>query len=193
MGVVALLLAGGRGRRFGADKLMHALPGGEPMVLAAWRHLVAAGADRNLALIPPGREALRALLDDAGVPVEVCERAPLGMGETLACGVRAVPDATGWVVALGDMPFIDPATIARVIARLRDGDDIVVPRWRGRRGHPVGFGARFGGDLMALRGDTGARHLLREYGEQVTWVDVDDHGIILDVDTPDDLAAALST
>ena len=193
MDVAALLLAGGRGRRFGADKLMHALPSGEPMVLAAWRHLAAAGAARNLVLIPPGREALGALLEDAGAEVQVCERAPLGMGETLACGVRTVPDANGWVVALGDMPFIDPATIARVIACVREGADIVVPRWRGRRGHPVGFSARFRGELSALHGDTGARHLLREQAEQITWVDVDDHGIVLDVDTPDDLAAALST
>lgn len=191
MEIVGLLLAGGRARRFGADKLLQPLPGGEPMAVVAWRNLTAGGADRNLVLVPPHRPRLCATLAAIGAGVQVCERAPLGMGETLACGVRATRDADAWVVALGDMPFIRPQTIAAVVDRLRGGAHLVVPRCAGRRGHPVGFATCFAPQLMALQGDVGARQLVREQARRIEWLDVDDRGILLDVDTPAELAAAL--
>lgn len=189
--IVGLLLAGGRGRRFGADKLMHPLPGGEPIAVASLRRLAQSGVDRCAVLVPPRRPVLTRVLEASGAMVCVCDEAPQGMGRTLACGIRATHGAAGWVVALADMPFVKTATITRVVQSLRAGGAIVVPRYRGRRGHPVGFAARFESELAALEGDIGARDLLQAHGNHIQWLDIDDAGVLQDVDTPEDLAAAL--
>jgi molybdenum cofactor cytidylyltransferase len=106
------------------------------------------------------------------------------MGASLGCGVAASRDADGWAVALADMPWIAAATIRRVVDALQHGADTVAPTYRGARGHPVGFARRHLAALLALTGDTGARVLLRAEAHAVTLIDVDDPGIVRDVDTP---------
>ncbi|WP_411024318.1 NTP transferase domain-containing protein, partial [Salmonella sp. s58953] len=86
-----------------------------------------------------GRPALQAALAGTGVTVLEGEGAEAGMGATLAAGVRRTSQAGGWVIALGDMPAIHPATQAAVVQALRDGASIVAPYHAGQRGHPVGF------------------------------------------------------
>src|SRR5690606_38639557 len=87
-------------------------------------------------------------------------RARDGMGTGIACGVAASAAAPGWMIALADMPYVSPAAIRAVAARLQQGADLVAPVYRGRRGHPVGFSRRHAGALMQLRGDAGARAIL---------------------------------
>lgn len=190
-GIVGLLLAGGRSRRFGADKLMQQLPSGEPIVLASWRCLARSGVDRCVVLVPPKRPLLVRTLEASGATVRVCHDAPQGMGRTLACGIRAARAAAGWVVALADMPFVKAATAAQVVQRLRAGAAIVVPQYRGQRGHPVGFSACFADELTALEGDIGARRVLQAHARRIVELEVDDAGVLRDVDTPEDLADAL--
>jgi molybdenum cofactor cytidylyltransferase len=109
------------------------------------------------------------------------------MGVSLAEGVRAASDAHGWVVALADMPYIRPDTV-RVIARaLAEGAAIAAPAYRGARGHPVGFARRFFDELSALRGDAGAREILHAHPDWVTLYEVDDPGVLRDIDEPSDL------
>lgn len=181
--VVGLLLAAGHSRRFGSDKLLQPLPGGEPLVVASARRLVAA-TDRTVVLIRPQQPALHRAL--AGLAVEVVETPPDadGMGATLATGIRATPQAAGWVVALGDMPCIAPDTLARVTAALRAGATLAAPYHAGQRGHPVGLAACWRAELAALRGAEGARHLLHAHGAAMVRIDVNDPGCLLDVDTP---------
>lgn len=107
-----------------------------------------------------------------------------GMGDSIAAGVAAEPDCCGWQVVPGDMPFILAATFQRVASTLRH-NTISVPVYRGQRGHPVGFGRDFGPGLMALRGDRGARRLLDTAPVQL--IDVDDPGVLWDVDVPEAL------
>lgn len=115
------------------------------------------------------------------------------MGVTLACGVKAVPDADAWVIALADMPWVAPSTIAALVSALARGADIAAPVRCGRRGNPVGFAARHRDALMALSGDEGARALVAALGDRVTLVEVDDPGIARDVDTPGDLGGGEAT
>jgi molybdenum cofactor cytidylyltransferase len=110
------------------------------------------------------------------------------MGHSLVCGVRALTHAAGWIVALADMPRVRPETIATLVARLRAGARIAVPVWDGRRGHPVGFSASCRDELLALRGDSGARALLERHAADVVRVPVDDPGVVQDVDTLEDAA-----
>ncbi|SDB54010.1 molybdenum cofactor cytidylyltransferase [Pseudomonas sp. NFACC23-1] len=108
-----------------------------------------------------------------------------GLGDSIAAGVQACPDLAGWLMVLGDMPFILPSTIEQVAAGIRE-DGISVPVLSGEYGHPVGFGRAFGPRLMALTGDRGAKALFA--GAQVVEVPVDDPGVTWDVDVPEALA-----
>ena len=182
--VVGILLAAGSASRFGAAKLLARLPNGELVGVAALRNLVAA-VDSTVAVVRPDDAALAAVLDANGARISVCHSAAEGMGVSLAWGVRATPTAGGWVIALADMPWIRPTTIARVADALRQGVAIAAPALNGMRGHPVGFSAKFYGELVTLTGDQGARRLLERHS--VSPIDTDDTGILRDIDIAADL------
>ncbi|HXT03317.1 MAG TPA: nucleotidyltransferase family protein [Casimicrobiaceae bacterium] len=193
MRIVGILLAAGRGTRFGGDKLLapldEARSRGLPtkaMGVVAAEHLVTA-LPEAIAVIRRGDMRLAQSLRDAGLRIVECERADDGMGASLACGVLATGDADAWVVALADMPWIAPATIGAVVDALTNGADIVAPSYRGTRGHPVGFTRRHYVSLVALTGDAGARALIERSRERVTLIDVDDPGATHDIDTRFDL------
>jgi molybdenum cofactor cytidylyltransferase len=107
-----------------------------------------------------------------------------GMGDSIAAGVAACPQLDGWVIMLGDMPFILPSSIKSVLAGIAD-DCVSVPVHAGEYGHPVGFGRSFGAGLMALSGDHGAKPLFAQ--GRVVEVVVDDPGVLWDVDVPESL------
>lgn len=123
----------------------------------------------------------------AAIRWAVCEDAAQGMAASLACGVRANNDACGWLIGLADMPAVPQSAIARVRVALLDGAALAVPTHNGRRGHPVGFAARYRDELLSLRGDAGARQLLERDSSSVAHVEVGDGGILADVDTPADV------
>jgi molybdenum cofactor cytidylyltransferase len=111
----------------------------------------------------------------------------LGMGYSIAHGVLARPQASGWLVLPADMPMVQPHTLQAVAAQL-EHHAVVYAQHLGRRGHPVGFGAELYSELVALQGDEGARRLVARYPAHP--VDVQDAGVLMDVDTPDDLEQA---
>jgi molybdenum cofactor cytidylyltransferase len=107
-----------------------------------------------------------------------------GMGDSIAAGVTACPELDGWLIVLGDMPFIQPSSIDQVLTGIAD-DCVSVPVHEGKFGHPVGFGRHFGPGLMALSGDHGAKPLFAQ--GRVVEVAVDDPGVLWDVDVPEKL------
>ena len=122
-----------------------------------------------------------------GADHSICERAAEGMGFSLACAVAATREASGWLVALGDMPKVQASTMQAVLRALESGASIVIPCHEGRRGHPVGFSAEHRAALLALTGDEGARRVVGANAESVLELAVDDPGVLADVDTPEDL------
>jgi molybdenum cofactor cytidylyltransferase len=188
MSLTGILLAAGRGRRFDplgvCNKLLQRLPGGDLMVVASARLLLSC-APRVIAVVPPDDggvgDALRAL----GCEVSVCPDADTGMGASLAHAIRQSLPAEGWLVALGDMPFVKASTPAALVNAVAAGAGIAVPVCAGRRGNPVAFGAVHRDALLAMHGDQGARRLLQTH--PVLEVVVDDPGILRDIDTPSDL------
>lgn len=187
MKLVGLLLAAGSASRFGSDKLLHPLPHGVPMAAQAARNLRAELA-RVVAVLRPGAEEIGRLLAEEGCETVFCAGAAEGMGASLACGVRAAADADGWLVALADMPFVRPSTIAAVRDALAAGAPIAAPYYRARRGHPVGFSARFRALLERCAGDEGARAILAAHEDRIVKVAVGDPGVLRDIDRPSDLA-----
>jgi molybdenum cofactor cytidylyltransferase len=183
---VGILLCAGEATRFGGDKLRARLPDGRMMVQAACANLHAAVPD-VLAVVRPHDEALTPVLLAAGAKVVVCENARQGMGASLACGVKASREASGWLIALGDMPWIKAATIRSVADALDAGAAVAVPACNGRRGHPVGFARSYFEDLCALGGDVGARDLVQREKHACLILECDDEGVLRDVDTPEQL------
>jgi molybdenum cofactor cytidylyltransferase len=148
-----------------------------------------------VAVVRPGTSELAEALKSEGCEIVVCDNAAEGMGASLACAARAAahfdPPADGYLVALGDMPFVRRTTIAAVRDALAGGAALVAPYFRARRGHPVGVSKIFYEKLLLLRGDEGAKKLLAAHDDQLVKIPVGDPGVIRDIDTPDDLAPPL--
>ena len=191
MRIVGLLLAAGSASRFGSDKLQHPLPHGVAIAVQSARHL-RAGVSRVVAVVRPGAQETARALAAEGCEVAVCEQAATGMGASLACAVRAAGAADAYMVALGDMPFVRPSTIAAVRDALAAGALLAAPYWRARRGHPVGFAGSLRAELEALSGDEGAKRVLAAHEAQLVKVPVGDPGAIRDIDKPSDLAPPLA-
>ncbi len=193
---VGILLAAGRGRRFDPagmrNKLLQPLAGGGadggPVVAASARKLLDA-VPRVVAVVAPDDGGVAALLARLGCDVTVCPDADTGMAASLVHALRhslqLLPAPRSWLVALGDMPHVAPATLAALAGALAAGAPIAAPVMDGRRGNPVGFGRVHLDALLALAGDQGARRLLQAC--PVTDIPVDDAGIFRDIDTPRDL------
>ena len=185
--IAGILLAAGAARRFGAPKLLHPLPDGVPVGIASARTLVQA-VPHTLAVVQAGDRSLIEAYAAIGLGIVENPFADAGMGTSLAAGVTAAAGAGGWLVALADMPWIQPATVRMLADGLRSGASMVAPVFGGRRGHPVGFSHHWGDRLLALGGDDGARSLLAEHADELVLLDTVDAGVLEDIDHPDDLA-----
>ncbi len=185
-----VVLAAGRSSRFGAGhhKLAQAL--GDSTVLAKTIAGAIATHLRTVvvttaAFVDVARSSVAAR-DVVVLPEVGSDGASLlGMGASIAAGVSASPDSHGWLVLPGDMPLIQPATLLAV-ARALDDHAVAFAQYRGRRGHPVGFAAELYTELTELSGDEGARRIIARY--PAFPVELADPGILVDIDTEDDLA-----
>jgi molybdenum cofactor cytidylyltransferase len=113
------------------------------------------------------------------------------MGDSIAAAVRATKDASGWLILPADLPLIRPETLLAVAGALAH-HDVVVPHYRGQRGHPVGFGDTCEAALRALKGPVGAQSIVRAEAAvgAVHDMEIDDDGIVTDIDTLADLRTA---
>ncbi|WP_342590571.1 nucleotidyltransferase family protein [Rhodoferax aquaticus] len=163
-----IVLASGRGARFAAS-------GGTVHKLKARLGGVSV-LDRTLAAVRGS--GLPWLLEQSGLP---------GMGDTIAAGIRATRDAHGWLVLPGDLPLVQAETLRFVAAALVH-HAVVVPVYRGQRGHPVGFAPSCREQLLGLQGDQGAAGVVRAH--PAIELVVNDAGVSFDIDTLKDLERA---
>ncbi len=141
-----------------------------------------------VALIDALAESTDGLTDALNVDTVLAERAALGMSQSLAAGIVAAADADYAFVALADMPFVRLDTLAKLKAMMETAakDAIVRPRFNGAPGHPVGFDRAHFEALRSIEGDEGARQVVTDHPANVIDVDVDDPGVIRDIDIPGD-------
>ena len=193
---IGLLLAAGSGRRFDVSapgRKLDALIDGQSVASRAL-HALIASCDVVLVAARTPTTAVALEAQALGATVLIPEASSLGMGHSLAALAVAAqerfPVAETMVVALADMPWLDPKTIAALVSASRHDDAIVQPTFDGERGHPVVFPARYGPALAACSGDTGARDVVRRNADNLRLVAVTDSGVVRDVDTPADLLPA---
>ena len=188
-GPVVVVLAAGRGSRFQSPEHKLVQPFGTSSILdTTLRHVLAS----RLPMVVVATAAMSEIAGrsvatrDIVVVPEVGETTPhpLGMGYSIACGVGARPDASGWLILPGDMPMVKPETL-QAVAQALGQHTVAYAQYRGRRGHPVGFAAELFSELATLSGDEGARRLLARYPAH--GVEVDDAGVLIDIDTEADL------
>ncbi|EOC1312093.1 nucleotidyltransferase family protein [Cronobacter turicensis] len=171
---VIIILAAGKGARFraggGTTHKLEALLAGKPVL----QHVLAAAQASGLPwhLVRP-------------------EGGTDGMGDSIALGVKATPDAAGWLILPGDLPLITAASL-RQVAKALNEKPVVVPHYQQRHGHPVGFRREYFDALAALSGDEGAKAIVRaaRARAEVLTLALNDAGIVQDIDVPADLLAA---
>jgi molybdenum cofactor cytidylyltransferase len=185
--IAAIVLAAGASRRFGSQKLLAVLHG-KPVVRWSVENLLEAQPDEVIVVTGADGGAVRAALEGLAVRVVVNESWAEGIGSSLRAGIAAVgTDADAAMIVLGDQPGVQTRVIASLLNAHAEGDKaIVVPSYRGERGHPVIFGVSIFPELRTLGGDRGARDLIARDPGRVTVVDFDAPAP-LDVDTEEEL------
>ncbi len=186
LAVAALMLAAGYSRRFGADKRRAALADGRSLLTASLALPCAALDEVWLVLRPDETPAGLGL--PAAVRIVQDPASAQGMGHSLAAGARrllAESSAQAVAIFLADMPRIRRDSLDALLAQA-DAECILLPSYRGSRGHPVLFGRRFWPQLAALSGDTGAKSVIQQHPGAVRIVELDDPGLVLDIDTAED-------
>ena len=189
--IAALLLAAGQSSRMGSNKLLAEVDG-RPMVARVAQRLLSSHARPIVAVL--GNEAARVDTALGKLPVERVRNPAFaeGLSSSLKAGLAALPeDIDGVLVCLGDMPLVTGRDLDRLIAAFNplEGRAIVVPMRRDKRGNPVLWAKRFIPEMAELAGDVGAKHLIGEHAELVCEVEMDSDGVLVDIDTPDALAA----
>ena len=185
MKVAGLILAAGESRRMGSPKALLQY-GGESFL------------DRLIALLSPRCSPVIVVL---GAHAEVIQASvtlpavfainpdyPLGMTTSVQCGLRAVPaDCDGVLFTLVDHPAATPQTLDALLAPLPMPPPLVrVPRFGEQRGHPIWFARQLINDFLALPATGAAREVVRRHVDRTQFLDLDDPGVIADIDSPED-------
>lgn len=190
--MIGILLAAGFSRRFGtANKLLHNLPDGRAIAIAAAEHLITA-LPVSVAVVRADNTILSDALKALGFHVVYCDANASLMADSLVMAVQYASTLSlttkGYVIALADMPYIAPTTIQAVANQLSHVGGIVIPTFEGKRGHPVGFSANYHDALLRLSGDEGAKSIVKTHADAVTLLACEDAGILADIDTFADLS-----
>ncbi len=185
--ILLVVLAAGGSQRFGQPKL--ALPWGDTTLLGhAVRVARASQAERVLVVLGNATDRLRPSVTEPAVQVVVNPDWATGLSTSVRAGLEAAgPGWSATVFMLADQPGITSAVIDALIKRHRRTlAPIVVPTYRGQRGNPALFDRELRDRLMRLEGDRGGRVLFAEFAEEIEWVEVNEPGILEDIDTPAD-------
>jgi molybdenum cofactor cytidylyltransferase len=184
----AVVLAAGQSRRMGKENKLLKSYEGEPLV----RHTVTRVKQADIAslVVVTGhqREEVEEVLSPLDVKTVYCPDHADGLSASLRTGLANLPDdLDGVVVCLADMPLLTPRHLNRLIASFDpvEGREICVPTRNGKRGNPVLWSSRFIAEMTAIRGDTGARHLIGENEDVLVEVAMEDDGVLVDLDSPE--------
>jgi molybdenum cofactor cytidylyltransferase len=186
----AMILAAGNSSRMGRAKQLLPL-GHSTVLLQTIENVCAAGFDEILVVLGASAAAIQqgmppALLESVNIVVNPAYEQ--GIATSLQAGLTALnPASHAVLVALGDQPFVRPATMCQIIERYRaERAKIAIPTYRGQRGNPVLLDRAVFPEAMNLQGDVGFRALFNKHLQEIVSVEVDDPAILVDLDSPAD-------
>jgi molybdenum cofactor cytidylyltransferase len=192
--VIAVIPAAGHSRRMGQPKLLLDV-GGETVIRRLIDALSAGGVDEAHVLVRAEDAALRKELERTPAVVHLAAGDPPDMRasveqllEQIAATVHP-PENAAWLLCPADHPVLNGQVVAQLCAESADRRDaILVPTHDGRRGHPTLFPWRVAACVPQIPAGHGLNWLLQEGGERVVEVAVEEPGVLLDLDDPDDYA-----
>ncbi|MGH2492035.1 MAG: nucleotidyltransferase family protein [Candidatus Limnocylindria bacterium] len=186
---VAIVTAAGSAERFGGKKLLAPIAG-EPLLDHTIRSLLEGGVNEVILVV--SSEARRELARDVSAMSDPRVR-PLenpdpsrGMFSSIQIGV-ATANGDALLVLPGDMPYVRPETVRAVIAKYRERGAIVSPRYKGKRGHPVVMPLSLRDEIAATPATGNLHEVIRRHPGEPVDLEVNDPGVVRDVDTPADL------
>ncbi len=193
-GLTGLVLAAGRGTRFDPsgqhNKLLATLPNGQSVLKRACLAL-APHVEQIVVVLRAPCERIQTELADLDVTFVYSCQADLGLGYSLAQSIAQTQATKGWLVTLGDLPFISAASYQQVIAAFEQNGGIVRPSYQGQIGHPVLFAAELKADLQQVEHADGPKHIFRHYSHLSQTLAVSDAGVCADIDYPEHLTRPL--
>jgi molybdenum cofactor cytidylyltransferase len=186
---VAIVTAAGSAERFGGKKLLAPIAG-EPLLDHTIRSLLDGGVSEVIVVVGVDARSelerdVNAMNDPRVRPVENPDPSR-GMFSSIQVGA-ATANGDALVVLPGDMPFVRPETVRAVLAKYRERPAIVSPRYRGKRGHPVVMPLVLRDEIAATAATANLHEVIKHHQDERVDLDVDDAGVVRDVDTPADL------
>ena len=186
--IVGIVLAAGLSTRMGRPKQL--LPLGDSTVIEVVVKQVRSQLDHVIVVLGHMADEIGPVLATCEVRCVVNEHYCAGMTTSVQCGIAASRerggDATGYLICLGDQPGVGPGAVRAVIAAASSGTGIVIPRFRGRRGHPIFVSANYTDEIFRLGEDAGLNQVTGRHPDDTAEIEVEDEGVLADLDTPED-------
>lgn len=190
MTIAAVILAAGLSRRMG--NLKQLLPWKNSTILGSTIDLYTKSAvDKTIVVVGYCAEKIIDALKDKPVEWVVNKEYESGMASSLRAGIKALKaEDLACLIGLGDTPLLRPETIASIVKTHQILEKkIIVPFYRGKKGHPILLSSIFYPELLEVKGDVGARTVVQAHQNEVYRLDVEDIGVIIDLDTPESYQA----
>ncbi len=184
--VTAMLLAAGESTRMG--KLKQLLPFGDSTILGqVLKNLLESSLDEIIVVLGYRAEEIASRIADMPVKIVINQDFRQGMSSSIRKGLTQMPESSAIMISLGDQPLIGKEIVDRLLEEFSGGEHgIVAPAYKGRRGHPVIFDAKYQLELSRLEGDVGAKAIVEAHPEDVLQVEIDSESIVGDIDNKND-------
>lgn len=186
--IAAIVLAAGMSRRMGSPKQLLQFAD-RPLLELTLKNVRDSAVDQIVLVLGYAAGEIQQKISTEGLKIVINPAYLEGMAGSLRTGLSALDPATqGALIVLADQPYVRPATLNRLIGHHRSNrPQIVIPTYRGFRGNPVLLDRSVFSEVKAITGDIGCRAIFGSHAEKIEKLNVDDAGILLDIDTPDDL------
>ena len=188
--IAAIVLAAGLSSRISQNKLLLDLSGCT-VLQRTLNSILASDINNTIVVLGNQNKMIASTLADYKVKIIYNPDYSQGISTSIKKGIEHLlavyPDTGAAAIFLGDMPFIKVLTINQLLAQYKRSNGLIVaPSCKGRRGHPVLFDQALFAELLKLNGDVGAKQILKEFNDSSSMVEVDDPGILIDLDTWED-------
>ena len=188
----AVILAGGQSKRMGTKNKLLAPINGKPMIALTAETIIASKASSVVIVTGFEHQKIKEAIKHSNIEFIHNKNFQNGISSSVVAAIKSAPeDCSAILIGLGDMPKITVSHINKLIDAYNplEGRAICVPTWKGKRGNPVLWARRFFPEMLQLKGDFGAKELMGKYAELVVEVEMNDNGIVIDIDTPEALEA----